>query len=118
MTTNNWTTPARIRYWESLKGRKQEKSPNWKGDLNGNMFKNWQEEFNKISSLWAVDQIEWENAQKFVSSLLESQRQQLIQEIKEKYGKDYGNGCGCCGTNSLGEALEKDYPSLQVNKDL
>ena len=35
MKTNNWTTPARIRYWESLKGRKQEKSPNWKGDLIG-----------------------------------------------------------------------------------
>ncbi len=32
---NNWNTPARIKYWESLKGIKNELAPNWKGGKAG-----------------------------------------------------------------------------------
>lgn len=30
-----WETPARRKYWDSLKGLKNEKAPNWRGDRAG-----------------------------------------------------------------------------------
>jgi hypothetical protein len=54
--------------------------------------KPWQEEFKKISSLWTWDQGEWENALKFISSLLAEQKQQHQAEIIEDFRNKVDRG--------------------------